>query len=172
MRDTGDGSQCLSSDRKSGCVTSAWRNSRSEQASKLTGADLVRPWKGLPVLNGGVDVVVDTVASPETLEVGLRLVRSRGSIVVLGVEPSRRFEWTPLYFKEVSIVGSNGFGIETWQGRRQHAMKWLFEFAEAKRVDPARILTHRFPLERYKEAFMTCYRQGNHGAVKVVFDRF
>ncbi|MCP5065365.1 MAG: zinc-binding dehydrogenase [bacterium] len=143
-----------------------------ESAAKLTGASLVRPWRGLPVLNGGVDVVYDTVSSPETLEVGLRLVRSRGSIVVLGVEPARRFEWTPLYFKEVCVVGSSGFGVEQWQGRKQHAMNWLFEFAMAERVDPARVLTHRFPLENYKQAFMTCYRQADHGAVKVVFDRF
>jgi threonine dehydrogenase-like Zn-dependent dehydrogenase len=143
-----------------------------EAAAEATGADLVEPWRGLPVLNGGVDTIYDTVSSPETFEVGVRSVRSRGSIVALGVEPPRRFEWTPLYFKEISVVGSNGFGIEEYQGRRQHAMEWYFEFVRAGRIDITSIITHRFPLDEYREAFMTCYAQGEHGAVKVLFDRF
>jgi threonine dehydrogenase-like Zn-dependent dehydrogenase len=143
-----------------------------EGAAEATGADLVEPWRGLPVVNGGVDVIYDTVSSPQTFEVGLRSVRSRGSIVALGVEPPRRFEWTPLYFKEISVVGSNGFGIEEYEGRRQHAMEWYFEFIRTRQIDLTPIITHHFPLEAYREAFMVCYAQGDHHAVKVLFDRF
>ena len=35
-----------------------------------------------------------------------------GTLVVSGVEPPKRFEWTPLYFKELRVIGSNGFGVE------------------------------------------------------------
>ena len=143
-----------------------------EGVAEATGADVVEPWRGLPVLNGGLDVVYDTVSSPETFEVGLRCARSRGSIAALGVEPPRRFEWTPLYFKEISIVGSNGFGIEEHEGRRQHAMEWYFEFIQRRKIDVTPIITHRYPLEEYREAFMTCYAQGDHAAVKVLFDSF
>jgi threonine dehydrogenase-like Zn-dependent dehydrogenase len=143
-----------------------------EQVAQETGAELALPWRGLPMLNGGVHVVYDTVSSPETLEVGVRAARSRGQIVALGVEPPRRFEWTPLYFKEISLVGSNGFGIETLDGRRQHAMQWYFELMRTRRIDVTPIITHRFPLESYRDAFMTCYAQGEHRAVKVLFDRF
>jgi threonine dehydrogenase-like Zn-dependent dehydrogenase len=152
----------------------AHRPTRSllEAIAELTRSELAEPWRGLPMVNGGVDVVYDTVSSPETFEVGVRAARSRGHVVALGVEPPRRFEWTPLYFKEISIVGSNGFGIETWQGRRQHAMEWYFEFIRSRQLDVTPILTHRFPLGRYKEAFLVCHAQGRHEAVKVLFDRF
>ncbi len=80
--------------------------------------------------------------------------------------------WTPLYFKEISIVGSNGFGVEEYEGRRQHAMEWYFEFVREGRIDVTPIITHRFPLEAYRDAFMTCYAQEDHGAIKVLFDRF
>ena len=143
-----------------------------ETVAEETKADLVEPWRGLPVLNGGADVVYDTVSSPETLEVGVRIARSRGAVVALGVEPPKRFEWTPLYFKEISIVGSNGFGIEEFDGRRLHAFEWYFEFVKAKRIDCTPIISHRFSLDAYREAFMTCYSQGDHGAVKVLFDQF
>ena len=78
----------------------------------------------------------------------------------------------PLYFKEISIVGSNGFGIEEWDGRRQHAMQWYFELVRTRRLDVTPIVTHRFPLDAYKQAFMACHAQREHSAVKVIFDRF
>ena len=122
------------------------------------------------MLLGGADVVYDTVSSPQTFEVGVRIANIRGSVVALGVEPPRRFEWTPLYFKELSVVGSNGFGIEGYDGRRQHAMEWYFEFLRMRQIDLTPIITHRFPLADYRDAFMTCYAQGGarsgQGAVR------
>jgi threonine dehydrogenase-like Zn-dependent dehydrogenase len=143
-----------------------------ESVAAEMGAGLNEPWRGLPMLNGGVDVVYDTVSSAETFEVGVRVTGSLGDIVAIGVEPPRRFEWTPLYFKEISLTGSNGFGIEEYQGRRQHAMAWYFDFLVAGRLDVTPIITHRFPLASYREAFMTCYAQGESSAVKVLFDEF
>ncbi|MFM7142972.1 MAG: zinc-binding dehydrogenase, partial [Alphaproteobacteria bacterium] len=121
-------------------------------------------------LNGGVDVVYDTVGLPETIEAGVRIVRPRGAIVVTGVERPRRFEWTPLYFKEISLVGSNAFGEEDFEGARKHAMEIYFDLLRAGRIDVTPILTHRFPLERWREAFLACFDQGKSGAVKVLFD--
>lgn len=143
-----------------------------ESVAQATSAAIEVPWKGLPMLTGGVDVVYDTVSSAETFEVDVRVVRSLGRVVAIGVEPPRRFEWTPLYFKEIAIVGSNGFGIEEFAGRRRHAMEWYFEFIRTRHFDATPIISHRFPLEAYREAFMTCYAQGDHAAVKVLFDRF
>jgi threonine dehydrogenase-like Zn-dependent dehydrogenase len=143
-----------------------------ESVAGICDAQIAQPWNGLPMLLGGADVIYDTVSSPETFEVGVRIANIRGSIVALGVEPPRRFEWTPLYFKEISIVGSNGFGIEEYDGRRQHAMEWYFEFLRTKQIDVAALITHRFALADYRAAFMTCYAQGENGAVKVLFDRF
>ena len=138
--------------------------------AETLGVELNEPWRGLPMLNGGVDVVYDTVTSPGTLEVGVRVARSRAKIVALGVEVPRRFEWTPLYFKELSLVGSNAFGVEEWDGRRQHAMAWYLELLERGRIDVTPILTHRYRLDDYREAFMQCYRQGESRAVKVLFE--
>ncbi len=138
--------------------------------AEVVGADIQRPWRGLPMLNGGVDVIYDSVGAPETVEVGVRITRARGRIVVTGVEAPRRFEWTPLYFKEIAVVGSNAFAIEEWDGRRQHAMEWYFELVRSKRVDVTPIITHRFRLAEYPDAFLACFDQGASGAVKVLFD--
>jgi threonine dehydrogenase-like Zn-dependent dehydrogenase len=136
------------------------------------GGEILTPWRGLPWSMDGVSVVYDTVGFPETIEIGLRLVRARGRIVVLGVEAPRRFEWTPLYFKEVAVVGSNAFSVETdpVEGHRKHAMEHYFDFV-AEGFDATSIITHRMPLAAYREAFTACHDQAQHGAIKVVFEQ-
>jgi threonine dehydrogenase-like Zn-dependent dehydrogenase len=140
-----------------------------EAVGAAVGAELLEPWRGLPMLNGGVDALYDTVTSPETLEVGVRVVRSRGRLVALGVEPPRRFEWTPLYFKEISLVGSNAFGIEEHEGERRHAMEWYLDWADEGRIDVGSIVTHRFPLEGWRDAFLALADPERSAAVKVLF---
>lgn len=137
-----------------------------------TDSALNEPWMGLPMLNGGVAVVYDTVSSAETLGVGLRVTRSFGSMLIIGVEPAKTFEWTPLYFKEINIIGSNGFGIEECDGQRKHAMQWYFEFIQNRALDVTPIITHHFAMRDYRDAFMACHNQGESGAVKVLFSSF
>src|SRR5947199_325505 len=142
-----------------------------ERVAAETGANLMTPWYGLPWLHGGgVDVVYDTVGLPGTLEVGLRIAAARGAIVVTGVEVPRRFEWTPLYFKEISLIGSNAFGVEEFEGRRRHSMEIYLDLVASGRIDVTPILTHRFPLEAWRAAFLACGEQGRSGAVKVLFE--
>jgi threonine dehydrogenase-like Zn-dependent dehydrogenase len=143
-----------------------------EGVAHALGVELREPWYGLPMLNGGVDVVYDTVTAPATLEVGVRVARTRGKIVALGVEVPKAFEWTPLYHKELSLVGSNAFAYETFEGRRQHAIEWYFELLRTRRIDVTPIITHRYPLADYRKAFLACHDQGRSGAVKVLFDSF
>jgi threonine dehydrogenase-like Zn-dependent dehydrogenase len=132
---------------------------------------LRRPWEGLPIAwPGGVDVVYDTVGAPETLEVALRVIRERGAIVQLGLGAMARCEWTPWYFKEARLLGSNAFGIEEVDGVRKHAMEHYLDLVRAGRIDVSAMLTHTFPLERWREAFLTLVRQGETGAVKCAFD--
>ncbi len=142
-----------------------------ERVAAQTGAQIMTPWYGLPWLHGGgVDVVYDTVGLPGTLEVGLRIAAARGAIVVTGVEVPRRFEWTPLYFKEISLIGSNAFGVEELEGRRRHSMEIYLDLVASGRVDVTPILTHRFTLEEWRAAFLACGEQERSGAVKVLFE--
>jgi threonine dehydrogenase-like Zn-dependent dehydrogenase len=135
-----------------------------------TGAEVLRPWYGRPWLHGGgAEVVYDTVGLPETVEVSLRIAAARGAVVVTGVEAPRRFEWTPLYFKEIAVIGSNAFGVEEFEGHRRHAMEIYLDLVVSRRIDVTPILTHRFVLEAWRDALLACGDQGRSGAVKVLF---
>jgi threonine dehydrogenase-like Zn-dependent dehydrogenase len=135
------------------------------------GARVRTPWLGLPwTYPGGVDVVYDTVATAETLEVGVRVATPRGRLVITGVSTPERFEWTPWYFKELSLVGSNAFGVEQLNGTRRHAIEHYLELARTGTVDIRHMLTHTFPLAAWRDAFGALARQGESGALKVAFD--
>lgn len=142
-----------------------------EALADWSGGVLHRPWEGLPTAHPGhIDVVYDTVGTAETVEVALRVLAERGSLVQLGVSSPARFEWTPWYFKELRLVGSNAFGIEEVEGRRAHGIVHYLDLVRAGRVDVGDLLTHRFPLERWRDAFAALADQQASGAVKVVFD--
>ncbi|MBX7116833.1 MAG: alcohol dehydrogenase catalytic domain-containing protein [Myxococcaceae bacterium] len=140
-----------------------------EEVHKITGGQLMQPWQGLPWIHGGgVDVTYDSVGYPKTIETALRVAAARGSIVMTGVEASKRFEWTPLYFKEAEFVGSNAFGIEDVNGVKAHAFEHYMKMVLDKTIDPTPLITHRFPLEQYRDAFLVCRRQGTSKGVKVI----
>jgi threonine dehydrogenase-like Zn-dependent dehydrogenase len=142
-----------------------------EQLAEWSGATLHAPLAGLPVAHPGhIDVVYDTVARPETMEVAVRLLAERGTLVQSGVHTPGRWEWTPVYFKELTIAGSNAFGFEEIEGVRRHAIAHYLELTASGRVDLSGMLTHRFPLEDWWDALLTLSDQSSSGAIKVAFE--
>jgi threonine dehydrogenase-like Zn-dependent dehydrogenase len=142
-----------------------------EELADWSGGVLHKPMAGLPMAHpGGIDVVYDTVGKPETFEVGVRVLKARGTLVKSGVHASARWEWSPLYFKEISWVGSNAFGIEEVEGVRQHGIAHYLSLVEEGRIDLTGMLTHTFSLEGWRDAFSTIANQGDTGAIKVAID--
>ena len=79
-----------------------------EEAATWSGG-VLRGTHGLPMAYpGGTDVVYDTVSHRDTLEVVCRLLKARGTIVKSGVHGPTPWEWTPLYFKEISCQFPEG----------------------------------------------------------------
>lgn len=141
-----------------------------EEIGQWTESAVRKPWAGLPWLPGGVARVYDTVGSARTLETAVRYTRPQGTVVMVGVSTPARFEWTPLYFKEVRLVGSSGCGIEHHEGRKRHAFEIFLELVANGRVSPERILTHTFGLSAYRDAFLVARDKGRHRSVKVLVD--
>jgi threonine dehydrogenase-like Zn-dependent dehydrogenase len=139
------------------------------QVAQRVGTRPLEPWSKSDWLQDGPAVVYDTIGSTQTVETSLRLLATGGTLIVSGVEPPKRFEWTPLYFKELRVIGSNGFGIEEVGGVAKHAMEHYFDFIGAG-FDLTPVITHRFPLERWGEAVLTVKNARRTGAVKVLLE--
>ncbi len=141
-----------------------------EEAAAWSGG-VLQPSPGLPMAYpGGIDVVYDTIGKRETFEVGARVLRARGTLVKAGVHGPTVWEDTPLYFKEISMTGSNAFGVECVDGRRQHGIQHYLDLVHSGRVDLTGMLTHTFPLESWRDAFTALATQDDSGAIKVAFD--
>jgi threonine dehydrogenase-like Zn-dependent dehydrogenase len=142
-----------------------------ETAAAWSGGVLQRGDGALPMAHpGGIDVVYDTVGTGETAEIGVRLLRARGTMVKSGVHAPERWEWSPLYFKEISWVGSNAFGVEEVDGVRRHGIAHYLRLVEDGRIDMTGMLTHTFRLDQWREAFTALATQADSGAIKVAFD--
>ncbi|HXZ99837.1 MAG TPA: zinc-binding dehydrogenase [Candidatus Binatia bacterium] len=130
------------------------------RVAEATSGRFSRPWRGLRwLIAGGAVAVVDAVGTAATAELALAAVRPGGTVVRVGVGRARRSQGTLCYFKEVSVVGSNGYR----PGDLDTAISML-----AEREVPWEIwLTHQFPLERWREAFRIAAQPQRHAAVKV-----
>jgi threonine dehydrogenase-like Zn-dependent dehydrogenase len=126
---------------------------------------------GIPMCHPGfIDVAYDTIAKPETFEVEARVLAARGTIVKSGVHPPARWEWSPLYFKELSLVGSNAFGIEEVRGERRHGIEHYLELTANGEIDLSAMLTHTFGLSEWQAAFAALGDQETSGAIKIAID--
>lgn len=145
-----------------------------EQLAAWSGGVLrptMRGLDGIPMCHpGGIDVAYDTVAKPETFEVEVRVLKARGTLVKSGVHAPGRWEWSPLYFKEISWVGSNAFGVEEVEGVRKHGIEHYLDLAASGRVDLTGLLTHTFGLSAWQDALFAIADQEHSGAIKVALD--
>jgi threonine dehydrogenase-like Zn-dependent dehydrogenase len=139
------------------------------QVAGRVSARPLTPWSKRDWLQDGPAVVYDTIGSTQTVETSLRLLATGGTLIISGVEPPKRFEWTPLYFKELRVIGSNGFGVEDVGGAVKHAMEHYFDFV-ANGFDLTPVITHRFPLERWDKAVLTVKDARRTGAIKVLLE--
>ncbi|HVJ98162.1 MAG TPA: alcohol dehydrogenase catalytic domain-containing protein [Acidimicrobiia bacterium] len=140
-----------------------------EEAAAWSGG-ILRPSDGKPMcFPGFIDVVYDTVGKQETFEVATRVLKARGTLVKAGVHGPTWWEDTPLYFKEISMVGSNAFGFEEVDGVRKHGIDHYLDLVAGGRIDLSGMLTHTFPLDAWRDAFTALATQDQSGAIKVAF---
>jgi threonine dehydrogenase-like Zn-dependent dehydrogenase len=61
--------------------------------------------------------------------------------------------------------------VEEIDGRRRHAIAHYLDLVADGRIDLRPMLTHTFPLEQWRDAFLAIANQGDSGAVKVALDQ-
>lgn len=140
------------------------------EVARLTGGKLYRAPMNRGTILGGFDVVYDCVGSGPTLTEALRWTRSRGAVVLVGID--LRFvkaDLTPLWHQEVELVGASGYGPESWRGRTIHTFDLVMEMLQEGALRADGLITHRFPLEDYRRAIATALDKRT-GSIKVTFE--
>ena len=141
-----------------------------QAVAEATGGKLYKPVLGKRILIGGADVVYECVGSKDSVDDSLRLARSGGTVVLMGMAGILpQVDWTPIWLNELTVRGSVWGGVETFQGRRVRAIQLALEWMAEGKLDLSPMITHRFRLEDYKTALAVTANKARHRAIKSVF---
>ncbi len=140
-------------------------------AAEITGAKRYTAPMNKGMLLGGFDVIYDCVGSSATVEDNLRWARAAGTVVLIGIDLKRvKVDLNPVWYQQVDLIGSQGHGMDDWQGRREHTYERVLDFIRSGKMKGDGMITHRFPFSEYKRAVTAAASKGTSGAIKVVFD--
>jgi threonine dehydrogenase-like Zn-dependent dehydrogenase len=135
----------------------------------LVGGKLFQPVLGKPVMIGGADLTYDCVGSQVSVRDGLWLTRAGGTIVQIGLGSTGKMDWTPLWFKELKLVGTLASSTEEYQGQRIRCYQLALDFMAQGKVDLAPLLTHTFRLDDYRRALAMNMSKSRHRMVHSAF---
>ncbi|MGH2671297.1 MAG: zinc-binding dehydrogenase, partial [bacterium] len=110
----------------------------------------------------------DCVGSGASLAEALAVVRPGGRITLVGMPGPERIDLTPLWQREVELVGAYAYGTEDLGVRRVRTFELAFDLVHGSQL--GRLVSARYPLERYREAIEHAATAGSRGAVKIVFE--
>ncbi|ABW13553.1 Alcohol dehydrogenase GroES domain protein [Parafrankia sp. EAN1pec] len=145
---------------------------RANRALRLT------PQLGGEYLLGGVDVAIDCAGSASSLSTALRVTRAGGRVVLSGV-PAGSVDLTPLWFRELELVGTYASSGGARPGRAGTEPAGPAEPVEsdfgralalAATAPLDGVVSAVYPLTRWREALDHALSAGRLGAVKIVFD--
>ena len=120
-------------------------------------------------LTGGADVVIDCVGSSSSLTDALAIVRPRGRIVLVGMPAEISLELTPLWHREITLVGAYTYGTETLpDGTERRTFDLAADLVGAASLGS--LVSATYPLARYRDALEHAASAGRRGATKIAFD--
>jgi len=135
---------------------------RSTHALKL------EPEFGSEYLLGGVDVALDCAGSRSSLDLALRTTRAGGRVVLSGI-PAGGADLSPVWFRELELLGSYTSGNEEVAGMKRRTFDLAMELAGTAPLEG--FVGARYPLVRWREALDHALSAGKLGTLKVVFEQ-
>jgi len=127
----------------------------------------LQPERGSAFLLGGVDLAIECAGTRGSLELALRTTRAGGRVVLAGL-PVAGADLTPVWFRELEVVGAYASGTESADGGRRRTFD--LAVAVASEVDLDGVVGATYPLASWREAIDHAMSAGRLGTPKVAFD--
>jgi threonine dehydrogenase-like Zn-dependent dehydrogenase len=127
----------------------------------------LKPERGGEFLLGGVEVAVDCVGSRRSLDLSLRTTRAGGRVVLTGL-PVAGADLTPLWFRELELVGAYASGTEHVNGSRSRTFDLALDLAADAPIEG--LVGAVYPLRSWRRAIDHALDAGRLGTAKVAFD--
>jgi len=171
---------------QAGRVLVAAKHPRQRAAAREAGADEVvlpehtakavrrvghgvklHPERGQDFVLGGVDAVIECVGSSNSLDLALRTARAGGRVVLGGI-PGPGADLTPLWFRELELVGAYTSAMEDTPDGPRHSFAMALELASSIPT-LAEMVGATYPLDRWRDAIDHAMSAGGLGTFKVAF---
>lgn len=137
------------------------REDELELARRLGATETVNVSGGTADHEGELDLVVETAGAVPAVELATRLPREGGRVALIGIAGEGRELCLPadrIVLRDLVLSGSVGYTSPVWTQ--------VVDLLGAELVELGPILTHRFPIERFEDAFrLMAEREGVVGKV-------
>jgi len=100
----------------------------------------------------GVDGAVEAAGAAASIQGCLDALRPMGQYVQVGIAGHEvQVNFDAILFKQLHVYGSLGHSLQTWEA--------VMELLRRHTIDVTPLITHRLPLNRWREAFDLCERK-------------
>lgn len=138
--------------------------------AKVLDAEVLEPELGKPAVIGGASATFDCVASSQTIDDGLRFTRSAGSFVLVGMPGiPAGIDWTPLWFKELTIHAAYAYGPERYGDGTRETFEIAIDLLRDWSDKLIPLVGTPFELSQYRAALACALSAARTKAVKTVF---
>jgi L-iditol 2-dehydrogenase len=139
---------------------------------KHNGARVYTPILGKRVMVGGVDMTFDCVGVGSTIDDALRLTRSGGRVVIVGMPGQEKgIDWSAVFDKELTITASYIYNhADVWQGGLSSTYDIALEMMASGELDLSWMISRRYPLDDYSQALKDFGNKKSHPIIKSVFE--
>ncbi len=124
------------------------------------------------MLVGGVDYTFDCVGVGNTLDDSLRLTRSGGKVVIVGMPGQEKgVDWSAVFDKELTITASYIYNhADVWQGETRSTFDITLEMMASGALDIGWMVSRRYRLDEYGRALSDFRDKKSHPIIKSVFE--
>jgi threonine dehydrogenase-like Zn-dependent dehydrogenase len=131
---------------------------------RSTGALLIEPELGEGYLLGGIDFAFECTGGPAGLNTALRSLRAGGTVVASGM-PAGTVDLTPLWYRELHLVGA--YASATGEETDRSDFSEAIALAAAAPLDG--YVDTKYPLDQWRDAVDHAAAAGRLGTIKVAF---
>jgi threonine dehydrogenase-like Zn-dependent dehydrogenase len=142
-----------------------------KKIGRKLGAKIISPMmEDAVLLGGGVDLVIDSVGSFSSLSYAIRLIKYKGTIILVGAPAVMAIDWSILLAKEATIIPSMGYSYDIINGKKQRTFQAALDLISSGQVSVKEFLTHKYSIDQYKEALETTINKKENDVVKTAFE--
>jgi threonine dehydrogenase-like Zn-dependent dehydrogenase len=143
-----------------------------EELAEFYGGSVHKPIIGKRIVLGGAGYTFECVGSDSSLDDALRFTRAGGRVVLVGVPGiAKGVDWTAIFAQELEVKAAYAYHhAERFGGKRLKTFDLAIDLMATGKVDLGWMVTHKFPLEDYREAFDLTHRRGGESALKIAFE--